>query len=90
LFYCSTILFDAIEAGGHIDFTVRGGRLLLPKPIRKEDAMSVESIEQVIKRWETGEITPEQVIGKILLWLLELNRRLLKLEARRQSPNESR
>jgi hypothetical protein len=55
-----------------------------------ETPMSVESIEQVIKRWETGEITPEQVIGKILLWLLELYRQLLKLEARRQGPNESR
>jgi ribosome-binding protein aMBF1 (putative translation factor) len=52
--------------------------------------MSVESIEQVIKRWETGEITPEQVIGKILLWLLELYRRLLKLEAKRPGSNESR
>ena len=52
--------------------------------------MSVESIEQVIKRCETGEITPEQVIGKILLWLLELYRRLSKLEAKRLGSNESR
>jgi hypothetical protein len=89
LFYCSTILFDAIEAGGHFDFAVRGGRLLLPKSIRKEDTMSVESIEQVIKRWETGEITPEQVIGKILLWLLELYRRMLKLEAKQLGQNKS-
>jgi hypothetical protein len=51
--------------------------------------MSVESIEQVIKHWETGEITPEQAIGKILLWLRELYNRLLKLEARRQGPNNS-
>ena len=52
--------------------------------------MSVEPIEQVIKLWETGEITPEQAIGKMLLWLLELYRRLLKLETRRPGPTESR
>lgn len=52
--------------------------------------MSVESIEQVIKLWETGQITPEQAIGKILLWLREFNNRLLKLEAKRLGPNESK
>ncbi|MBE7470768.1 MAG: hypothetical protein HS114_16660 [Anaerolineales bacterium] len=52
--------------------------------------MSVESIEQVIKLWETGQITPEQAIGKILLWLRELYRRLSKLENKRPGPNESR
>jgi hypothetical protein len=52
--------------------------------------MSVESIEQVIKQWETGQITPEQAIGKLLLWLCELYNRLLKLEAKRPGPNDSR
>jgi hypothetical protein len=52
--------------------------------------MSVESIEKVIRGWETGEITPEQVIGKILLWLLELYRRLLKLEAKRPGQKSAR
>lgn len=50
--------------------------------------MSVESIEEVIKQWEIGAITPEQVIGKLLLWLRELHTRLLKLEAGRQGQNE--
>jgi hypothetical protein len=52
--------------------------------------MSVESIEQVIKLWETGQITPEQAIGKILLWLRELCHRLAKLENKRPGPNDSR
>jgi len=51
--------------------------------------MSVESIEQVIKLWETGQITIEQAIRKILLWLREFNNRLAKLEAKRPSPNVS-
>jgi hypothetical protein len=42
--------------------------------------MTVEPIDQVIKLWETGQITPEQAIGKILLWLRELYNRLSKLE----------
>jgi len=52
--------------------------------------MSIESIEQVIKLWETGQITPEQAIGKILLWLRELYNRLSKLETNRPGPNASR
>jgi hypothetical protein len=52
--------------------------------------MSVESIEQVIKLWETGQITAEQAIGKLLLWLREFNNRLLKLEAKQPSTNDSR
>ncbi|MFN8459801.1 MAG: hypothetical protein U0401_35000 [Anaerolineae bacterium] len=52
--------------------------------------MTVEPIDQVIKLWETGQITAEQAIGKILLWLREFNNRLLKLEARRPGPKESR
>lgn len=52
--------------------------------------MTVESIEQVIKLWETGQITPEQTIGKLLLWLRQLHHRLLKLEAKQQGQNESR
>lgn len=52
--------------------------------------MTVEPIDQVIKLWETDQITAEQAIGKILLWLREFNSRLLKLENKRPSPNESR
>jgi hypothetical protein len=52
--------------------------------------MTVEPIEQVIKLWETGQITPEQAIGKILLWLRELYNRLAKLETKRPDSNDSR
>ncbi|MCB9098733.1 MAG: hypothetical protein H6632_04265 [Anaerolineales bacterium] len=51
--------------------------------------MTVEPIEQVIKLWETGQITVEQAIGKILLWLRTHDQRLTKLEAQRPSPNLS-
>ena len=43
--------------------------------------MAVESLKEVIKLWETGEITIEQCLGKVLLLLLEQNTRLLRLEA---------
>ena len=43
--------------------------------------MSVESIQEVIKLWEIGQITTEQCLGKILLLLLQQNQRLRKLEA---------
>ena len=43
--------------------------------------MSVEPIKEVIRLWETGQITIEQCLGKILLLLLQFERRLLKLEA---------
>jgi hypothetical protein len=45
--------------------------------------MTVEPIDRVSKLWETRQITTEQVIGKILLWLCQLHRWLLKLEAGR-------
>jgi hypothetical protein len=45
--------------------------------------MTVEPIDRVIKLWESEQITTEQVIGKILLWLQQLHQRLLKLEAGR-------
>jgi hypothetical protein len=51
--------------------------------------MTVEPIDQVIKLWETGQITIEQAIGKILLWLRTHDNRLSKLEAKRPSPNVS-
>jgi hypothetical protein len=52
--------------------------------------MSVESLEQVIKLWDTGQITAEQAIGKLLLILRNHDHRLSKLEAKRSNPNESR
>ena len=43
--------------------------------------MSVEDINEVIKRWETERLTTEQAIGKLLVLLKKQNERILKLEA---------
>ncbi len=45
-------------------------------------------LPELIKRWERGEITPEQAIGQILLWVVALAERVTKLEAtqRRDQP----
>jgi len=47
--------------------------------------MSVEPIKEVIRLWETGQITIEQCLGKILLLLLQQDQRLLKVEASAQN-----
>ena len=52
--------------------------------------MSVESIKEVIKLWEIGQITIEQCLGKILLLLLQHNNRLLKLEAAQREINNEK
>ena len=44
--------------------------------------MSVEEIEKVISLWKTEQITEQQVIGKMLLILLDHKKRLLELEAK--------
>jgi hypothetical protein len=55
--------------------------VLLAKIQKKEGTpMTVEPIDQVIRLWETGQITPEQAIGKLLLWLQQLHHRLLKMD----------
>lgn len=41
-------------------------------------------LPELIKRWERGDITPEQAIGQILLWLTALAERVTKLEANRR------
>ncbi|NJK53249.1 MAG: hypothetical protein HC936_11370 [Leptolyngbyaceae cyanobacterium SU_3_3] len=52
--------------------------------------MSVEPLDKVIHLWEQGEITLQQAIGKILLWLRQLDTRLRKLElAQRQVEDKS-
>lgn len=45
-------------------------------------------LPELIKRWERGEITPEQAIGQVLLWVVALAERITKLEAnhRRDQP----
>ncbi len=46
--------------------------------------MSVEEIEKVILLWETKRITELQVIGKMLLILLDHKKQLLNLAATKQ------
>jgi hypothetical protein len=72
-----------------LTFLVGGGRFIGKNPKERRTPMSVESIEQVIKLWETGQITPEQTIGKLLLWLRQLHYRLLKLEAKPSGSSHS-
>ncbi len=38
-------------------------------------------LTELIKRWERGDLTVEQAIGQILLWLAALVERIAKLEA---------
>lgn len=38
-------------------------------------------LPELIKRWERGDMTSEQAIGQILLWLAAVMERLTKLEA---------
>lgn len=42
-------------------------------------------LPELIKRWERGDLTPEQAIGQILLWLITLVERITKLEANRRT-----
>jgi hypothetical protein len=44
--------------------------------------MTFELLEQVITRREISQITVEQAIDKILLWLHEFNNQLVKPEAK--------
>ena len=43
--------------------------------------MKKYSITELIKKWEREEITVEQAVGQLLLWLATLVERLAKLEA---------
>ena len=38
-------------------------------------------LAELIKRWERGDITPEQAIGQVLLWVVALAERVTRLEA---------
>ena len=43
--------------------------------------MTLESIDQIMRLWEYEQLTPEQIIGRILRLLQQHHDRLLKLEA---------
>jgi hypothetical protein len=44
--------------------------------------MGTYGLHEVIRRWGREQLTPEQAIGQILLLLVELDKRLQKLEGR--------
>jgi hypothetical protein len=47
--------------------------------------MGTYGLQELVQRWGRDQLTPEQAIGQILLLLVELDKRLQKLE-RRESP----
>ncbi len=47
-------------------------------------------LPELIKRWERGDITPEQAIGQVLLWLMNLAERVTKLEANQRKDQQPR
>ena len=45
-------------------------------------------LPELVKRWEREELTVEQAIGQILLWLDSLAERATKLEATRRKSHQ--
>lgn len=43
-------------------------------------------LSELVKKWEREELTAEQAIGQILLWLDMLSKRVTKVEAAPQKP----
>ena len=43
-------------------------------------------LSELVKKWEREELTSEQAIGQILLWLDLLSERVAKLEATPEKP----
>jgi hypothetical protein len=48
--------------------------------------MGTYGVQEVIRRWRRGQLMTEQAMGQILLLMVELDKRLQKLELRRESP----
>lgn len=46
------------------------------------------NLSELIKRWEREQLTVEQAIGQILLWLVALSRRVEALEAGKRAANK--
>ena len=47
-------------------------------------------LSELIRRWEREQITTEQAIGQILLWLVALAEQVTKLEANRRKANNNK
>ena len=50
--------------------------------------MGTYGLQELIRRWGRDQLTTEQAIGQILLLLAKLDKRLQKLERRRESPSK--
>ena len=48
--------------------------------------MGTYGLQEVIRRWGREQLTTEQAVGQILLLLVELDKRLQKLERRSEPP----
>jgi hypothetical protein len=47
------------------------------------------TLPELIKRWELEQLTVEQAIGQLLLWLVALVERIDKLEAARRKASKA-
>jgi hypothetical protein len=47
-------------------------------------------VSELVKKWEREDITTEQAIGQILLWLVTLAERVTKLEANRRTGSQTK
>lgn len=52
--------------------------------------MKKYDLTDLIKRWEREELTVEQAVGQILLWVGALSERVTKLEAKQRKSAGSR
>ena len=52
--------------------------------------MGTYSLETLVRKWGLSELTTEQAIGQILLFLQELVRRVEALEGREEGTNRKR
>ncbi len=44
-------------------------------------------LPELVQKWAREEVTVEQAIGQILLWIMALAERVTKLEANRSKPH---
>jgi hypothetical protein len=47
------------------------------------------TLQELVKLWEREEVTLEQAVGQILLWLVSLAERIAKLEANQHRTSRS-
>lgn len=46
------------------------------------------TLPELIKRWEREEVTTEQAIGQVLLWLVSLTERIAKIETKQKKVSD--